>query len=71
MDTIIPFCSMAPEDMDEQQLQEQLALLRQRLEALDEKEPKNMNSEAYEQWAELHEDLEDQIDEVLDLLEDL
>ena len=38
--------------------------------ALDEKEPKNMNSEAYETWAERHEELEDQVDEILELLED-
>ena len=29
-----------------------------------------MNSEAYETWADRHEELEDQVDEILDLLED-
>ena len=32
------------------------------------KEPKNMNSEAYETWADRHEELEDQVDEILELL---
>ena len=41
------------------------------LDALDELEPRNQSSDAYEQWAELHEDLEDVLDEVLDCLEDL
>ena len=38
---------------------------------LDEKEPKNMNSEAYENWAERHEDLEDLEDEILDRLDEM
>ena len=39
------------------------------LEGLDALEPRNEKSEAYDIWAELHEDLEDVLDEVLDLLE--
>ena len=38
---------------------------------LDAAEPKSQNSDAYEQWAEEHEDLEDLIDEVLDRIDDL
>lgn len=52
-------------------LERQLAELQEELIALDAREPKNMNSEAYETWADEHEDLEDQIDEILDALEEL
>lgn len=52
-------------------LERQLAELQEELTALDAREPKNMNSEAYETWADEHEDLEDQIDEILDALEEL
>ncbi len=61
------------EDTDELSREELLTLLerlRAEIAALDEKEPKNMNSEAYETWADRHEELEDQVDEILDLLED-
>ena len=61
------------EDTDELSREELLSLLerlRAEIAALDEKEPKNMNSEAYETWAERHEELEDQVDEILELLED-
>ena len=37
--------------------------------ALDEKEPKNMNSDAYEAWADEHEELEDILDDIQDLLD--
>lgn len=61
------------EDTDELSREELLTLLerlRAEIAALDEKEPKNMNSEAYETWADHHEELEDQVDEILELLED-
>ncbi|MDD7222010.1 MAG: hypothetical protein SOW00_07895 [Oscillospiraceae bacterium] len=61
------------EDTDELSRDELLTLLerlRAEIAALDEKEPKNMNSEAYETWADRHEELEDQVDEILELLED-
>lgn len=45
--------------------------LEDRIAALDIREPKNQNSEAYEDWADEHEDLEDLLDEVLDQLDDL
>lgn len=48
----------------QQRIQEEIA-------ALDKKEPKNEASEAYEQWADRHEELEDMLDEILDALEDL
>ena len=61
------------EDTDELSRDELLTLLerlRAEITALDEKEPKNMNSGAYETWADRHEGLEDQVDEILELLED-
>jgi hypothetical protein len=63
-----------PEDIYEmnlQQLQAHYAAMQEELRALDAKEPKNMNSEAYEEWADEHEELEDAIDEVLELLDEL
>lgn len=45
--------------------------LRARIEALDEEEPADMESGEYEEWGDLHEDLEDLLDEVLDRLEAL
>ena len=38
---------------------------------LDELEPRSQDSEAYALWADLHEELEDVLDEILDCLEDL
>ena len=61
-------------DMDEMSLDELKAYhqeLEDALAKLDAAEPKNENSEAYDNWAEEHEDLEDLIDEVLDRMEDL
>ena len=63
-----------PEDiyeMDLQQLQAHYAAMQEELHALDAKEPKNMNSEAYEEWGDLHEELEDLVDDVLDRLEEM
>jgi len=37
-----------------------------RIRALDKKEPRNMQSEAYEEWGEAHEALEDILDDILD-----
>lgn len=56
---------------------DQEALLRFRdeivglLAALDKKEPKNMMSEAYGDWADRHEALEDVLDDIDDRLESL
>lgn len=59
------------EDMTAAELEEYLAELEGRLSALDAKEPKNMNSEAYDLWADEHEMLEDAIDEVREFLDEL
>lgn len=52
------------------ELQEQKTALLEQIAQLDAREPKNMNSEEYEAWAEEHEDLEDLLDEILDLLDE-
>ena len=57
--------------MDRAALREYLKELQMRISELDEKEPRNMNSEAYEDWADAHEELEDLVDEVLDRLDEL
>lgn len=75
-DHIIPFPAAVFEELDPTGMsREQLLAYKTQLEdqiaQLDAREPRNENSEAYEDWAEEHEDLEDLLDEVLDLLEDL
>ena len=57
--------------MDKDALLSYLDQLRARIEQLDEAEPKNMNSESYEEWGDLHEELEDLVDDVLDRLEEM
>ena len=48
-----------------------LAQIKERIAALDEKEPRNMMSEEYELWGERHEELEDIVDEILERLDEL
>ena len=63
-----------PEDIYEMnltQLQAHYAAMQEELHELDAKAPKNMNSEAYEAWADEHEELEDYLDEILDRMEEL
>jgi hypothetical protein len=47
----------------------QLQDLRAQIAQLDLEEPEDMDSEAYELWGERHEDLEDQVDELLEQLD--
>lgn len=56
-------------DMTLEALQAHYAAMQEQLHALDAKEPRNMNSEAYEEWADEHEELEDYLDEILDRME--
>ena len=58
-------------DMDKAELQAYLDFLRRQIAELDEAEPADMESEAYEDWGQRHEDLEDLVDDVLDRLEEL
>ena len=57
--------------MDAEQLRAYLASVRARIEQLDEEEPEDMESEAYEDWGGRHEALEDLADEILDRLEEI
>ena len=59
------------EAMDRPALEDYLAQLRGLLAQLDAREPGDMNSEAYDQWGEEHEALEDLLDEALDRLDEL
>ena len=55
--------------MDKDALQDRLEQLRALIAQLDENEPEDMESEEYEDWGELHEELEDLLDDVIDQLE--
>ena len=57
--------------MEKDSLRAYLKELQERIRDLDTREPRNMNSEAYEEWADRHEELEDPVDEVLDRLDEL
>lgn len=57
------------EVMDRPALLDYLERLHELMEELDEREPEDMESEEYDDWALEHEDLEDRIDEVEELLE--
>lgn len=59
------------EGMSRTELEEYLRQVRERIAQLDEEEPADMNSEAYETWGDAHEDLEDLADEIVDRLEEL
>lgn len=57
--------------MDRDALRDYLHDLQARIRILDAKEPRRMDSPAYDGWAKAHEDLEDLVDEVLDRLDEL
>ncbi len=57
------------EDMERAELLACLEDVRRHIARLDEQEPADMNSEAYELWGERHEELEDLADEIQDLLD--
>ena len=64
------FCEMPdPEDMDREQLEQYLAAVQAQIDQLDEEEPEDMESEAYDAWGDRHEELEDLLEEIQDLLE--
>ncbi|MBQ3090749.1 MAG: hypothetical protein IJD21_09360 [Oscillospiraceae bacterium] len=76
MAKIIDFGAFLPQEPDLKELDRDgllayLKLLKQRIAQLDEKEPRSMTSEAYEDWAQCHEELEDMADEVMELLDEL
>ena len=63
-----------PEDiyaMTLPQLQTHYAAMQEELIALDAREPSMKDAQAYEDWADEHEELEDYLDEILDRMEAL
>ena len=57
------------EAMGRQELLRCLETVRERIARLDEEEPEDMESEAYDAWGDRHEELEDLADEIADRLE--
>jgi len=55
--------------LEREQLMQRLEAVRLQIARLDEEEPADMMSEAYEAWGDAHEELEDMEDELLDLLD--
>ena len=62
---------MPLEEMTLPQLQYYLAGLEEVLEDMDSREPRSRHSDAYDRWAEEHEDLEDLMDEIRDRMDEL
>jgi len=60
-----------PDELDKEGLQAYLETLRARIARLDASEPEDMESEAYRDWGDRHEQLEDLVDDVLDRLDEL
>lgn len=59
------------EAMDRAELLDYLAAVRQWIARLDQEEPEDMDSEAYDAWGDRHEALEDLADDILDRLDEL
>lgn len=72
MERIEAFLEDVPDidELDAQELAQYRVLTQQMIADLDALEPRSEKSEAYDHWAELHEDLEDVLDEILDCMED-
>jgi len=69
----IPFPAPAhtPDEMTRDELLGRLQTLQDALAALDGEEPEDMASDRYTRWADRHEALEDELDDILDLLDEL
>ncbi len=63
--------NLEPEEMTREELLGCMEKLRSELDRLDQQEPEDMDSEAYETWGDRHEELEDLVDEIMDLLDEL
>ena len=59
------------EAMGRAELLDCLSAVRQRIARLDQEEPEDMDSEAYDAWGDRHEALEDLADDILDRLDEL
>ena len=73
MADIIDFSTLGEEPeldgMSREQLAAYLETVRERIARLDEEEPEDMESEAFEAWGDQHEELEDLADEIMDRLD--
>ena len=58
-------------DPQKQELLDYLAELRREIAQLDENEPEDQASEQFEIWSDMHEDLEDSVDEIMDILDSM
>lgn len=58
------------DEMTQAELEAYIQDLEDRIAQLDAREPRNMEGEAYEDWADAHEDLEDLLDEAQDRLDE-
>ena len=58
-------------DPQKQELLDYLAELRREIAQLDENEPEDQASEQFEIWSDMHEDLEDSVDEIRDILDSM
>ena len=61
----------APDELTRGELLGRLQSLQDALAALDDEAPEDMASARYTRWADRHEALEDELDDVLDLLDEL
>ena len=73
MAEFLSFDSFTPDidTMDREELEACLREVQDRIADLDEWEPADMNSEEYEAWGDLHEELEDLADEIVERLEEM
>ncbi len=58
-----------PADMGPEELQQARQQVEKAIDRLNRLEPRNEHTDAYDQWAQLHEDLEDVLDDILDSLD--
>ena len=56
--------------LEREALLKKLKEVRLKIQQFDEIEPDDMESEAYQKWGEVHEELEDQVDELLECLDE-
>ena len=65
-----PFSGEDNVGLEREELLRKLNEVRLKIQRLDDEEPEDMESEAYQKWGEAHEDLEDQVDEILECLDE-
>lgn len=68
MAQIIPFPADA-EKPEQEELLTRVQELHEKLAELEAREPEDMTSAAYDRWAERHEALEDELDDLMELLD--